>query len=354
MGGSAGTGGLMDASADSGDDDAPVDAGFDATVPPCPPPGAPPPDAGAPPSCAKNPICSCGLSCCDTRFVPGGTFPMGRSLNGSDAYLEIWSSPNELPEHPAAVSDFYLDTFEVTVARFREFVEQYPASLPAAGSGAHPEIPNSGWQAEWNATMPPTRAALEAELDCEGTYLPGQFPTWTSVPGQFEDYPINCVSWYHAFAFCVWDGGRLPTEAEWEYAAAGGDENRLFPWGDYFPTSSDPFSVWTHFYSHYGCIATGCLGDPPGTSGMSRWNQFGMTGWVFEWVLDAPSPYTDAPCGPCLSYEPGATHAVMRGGAWKCYNYPGGGRNCGRAAARSDHPRNYGGAVDGIRCARSM
>jgi formylglycine-generating enzyme required for sulfatase activity len=223
------------------------------------------------------------------------------------------------------VSDFYLDTFEVTVARFREFVAQYPASLPAPGAGAHPEIPNSGWQADWNATMPPTRAALEADLDCEGSWLPGQFPSWTAAPGQFEDYPINCLERYYAFAFCAWDGGRLPTEAEWEYAAAGGDENRLFPWGDFYPQAGSSGEVWDHFNSQYSCALSGCLGNAPGTAGKSRWNQFAMAGWLFEWVLDAPAPYADAACGPSGNYQAAATSAMQRGGAWTCGGFPGAG-----------------------------
>ncbi len=56
-------------------------------------------------------------------------------------------------------------------------------------------------------------------------YYPG------GAPGTNETYAINCMTWYEAFAFWVWAGGRLPIEAEWEYAAAGGDENRLYPWG---------------------------------------------------------------------------------------------------------------------------
>jgi formylglycine-generating enzyme required for sulfatase activity len=125
---------------------------------------------------------------------------MGRSVSGSDSFNGEYELPpytvpeNEVPEHPAHVSDFYLDTFEVTVG-FRKFFEQYPASLPVQGDGAHPLVSGSGWSADWNALMPVTKAELEEQMDRGADPTPYGYPTWTSTPADREAYPINCVSW---------------------------------------------------------------------------------------------------------------------------------------------------------------
>jgi formylglycine-generating enzyme required for sulfatase activity len=73
--------------------------------------------------------------------------------------------------------------------------------------------------------MKADQATLIAAVKCSATYQ-----TWTDSAGSNESRPMNCITWYEAFAFCIWDGGRLSTEAEWNYAAAGGSEQRQYPW----------------------------------------------------------------------------------------------------------------------------
>ena len=91
---------------------------------------------------------------------------------------------------------------------------------PAAATGAHPNLANSGWDAAWNQFLSADTATLIGAIKCNAT-----FQTWTDTAGSNENLPINCLTWYDAMAFCIWDGGYLPTEAEWNYAAAGGLEN---------------------------------------------------------------------------------------------------------------------------------
>jgi formylglycine-generating enzyme len=327
--------------------------------PPCPKPSALPDGGTVPPSCSRGLTCACGLSCCERRFVPGGWFPMGRSLDlvGSDWIQggDWW----ELPEHPVHVSDFYLDAFEVTVARFRQFVEQYPANLPQPGDGAHAGISDSGWRAEWNALMPATREELENDLMCDLGIVSKDINTWTDVPGQFEDYPINCVSWYEAFAFCIWDGGRLPSEAEWECAAAGGEENRRYPWGAVWDYTGGPDEDWERWLAH-ACIYPKCFGTTPSTWGMSRWGQFELGGSLSEWVFDPFKVYPGAPCNDCSNvwdcHDCSLTaEAGIRGSDWASFSCNCATCSCStaRSAMRHGDYRSVRAQFYGFRCARS-
>jgi formylglycine-generating enzyme len=249
------------------------------------------------------------VSCCDSRLVPGGTFPMGRcgaaGAGCSDAY-DGYSV--ELPEHNATVASFYLDTYEVTVDRFRKFVEQYDGTPLADGAGKHPLIDNSGWQSGWNSNLPTTKANLIGNLKCSSSYQ-----TWTDSSESNEQYPINCVNWYEAFAFCIWDGGRLPTEAEWEYAAAGGDENRLHPWGYEAPDGA-PQRANFHYTAYSPYVKVGSY-----PAGAGRWGQHDLAGSMIEWVLDWYDSgwYSGSgnTCNNCANLN-SASDRVIRGGAW--------------------------------------
>jgi formylglycine-generating enzyme required for sulfatase activity len=212
--------------------------------------------------------------------------------------------------YPATVSDFRLDQFEITVGRFRAFVNAYdaaPGSKPVLGDGAHPKIPNSGWQASWNSSLPVDQAALKAAVSCDGS-----IQTWTDVPGGNENKPMNCISWYDAFAFCAWDGGRLPTEAEWNYAAAGGNEQRTYPWS--IPPGS------TTIDSTYAIYGSAPIAEVGSTSpkGDGKWKQADLAGGVDEWTLDWYSDaYSSAQCDDCALVSKGTiTGRVVRGGSW--------------------------------------
>ena len=244
---------------------------------------------------------TCGATgtndCCASNPVPGGEFL--RSYDGI-TYTD--------PSFPATVSAFRLDTYEVTVGRFRRFLEAGQgtrAAPPPDGTGAHPAIANSGWQPAWNAKLPATTADLVAGLHCHPTIA-----TWTDTAGANESRPINCVGWYMAFAFCAWDGGRLPTEAEWNFAAAGGAEQREYPWGNQISPALVTF-----------CPASGgdCIHMPepvgrhsPASDG--AYGQADLAGNVWEPVFDHyADPYAIKNCVDCGALS--GMDASVRGGS---------------------------------------
>jgi formylglycine-generating enzyme required for sulfatase activity len=173
------------------------------------------------------------VSCCESLLV-GGTYAMGRGSN-DDCPITM-NCPNfDQPEHTANITPYYLDAFEVTVGRFRKYYAAYLGQAVSANAGANPRITGSGWDPSWNSNLPSNSANLLSNImGCSGSSWPKA--TDPSEPDP-EQRPMNCVTWYEAFAFCAWDGGRLPTEAEWEFAAAGGDANLFYPWADTTPQS---------------------------------------------------------------------------------------------------------------------
>jgi sulfatase modifying factor 1 len=271
--------------------------------------------------------------------VPGGTFPQGRSEvpGASDYYPGV---PPEVPEFSSTVSSFALDKYEVTVGRFRKFVNAYVsnlASAPADGAGANPNVPGSGWQSAWNTSLPAAQATFAdpTHLHCYSAY-----ETWTDTAGANENKAINCVDWYEAFAFCIWDGGRLPTESEWEYTAAGGAENRLFPWG-----SATPDCTRVNFSGCSGTVVA--VGSKP--MGNGRWGHADLAGNVFEWALDWMDTYPTSASINYADISSSTRDRVIRGGdvtSWELQE-----RAAYRLFYRPGEP-GYSDVSVGLRCAR--
>ena len=260
-----------------------------------------------------------GQSCCASATVIGGDFNRSNDATA-----------------PATVNDFRLDVYEVTVGRFRAFLKAGQGTQkqpPAVGDGAHPQIPSSGWDASYNVSLAPSTLAIEAGLNCV-------VHTWTDAPSANETLPINCVTWFEAAAFCAWDGGRLPTEAEWNYAAAGGPLQREYPWG----AGIDDSRALTCGDAGT-CFDFGPVGSksPPGDG---KWGQADLAGNVDEWLLDRHVVPYATPCVDCAQLA-GASGRVIRGGSRASLpsTMRTSSRSLGNPALR------YG--ATGIRCARS-
>jgi formylglycine-generating enzyme len=276
------------------------------------------------PSCRDLPE-TCGPtgddSCCASSLVPGGTH-----YRNYDNF--------QLLDHPATVSDFRLDTYEVTVGRFRQFVAAYSKAMFVAGGGKNPNDPSdTGWDVSYNGLMPGTSASLANALVFTGS------PTWS---GGDDNLPINSITWYEASAFCIWDGGRLPTEAEWSYAAAGGSEQRVFPWGTGPVPADTSDTTALQDYAVYGNAPLA----PVGTHGMGngKWGQADLAGNVAEWTRDWYGSYPE-PCNDCTNSVVSPVR-VSRGSSWV-----GGWQNLTVWTRGGPDPLDRDAA--GVRCARN-
>lgn len=209
------------------------------------------------------------------RKIPGMVYiPAGKFIMGSNDY------DDEKPSHKVYLSAYYIDKYEVTNKQFAQFLNE------------------KGNQTEGGVTW----LDIEDE-DCRISKTSGGF----SPKSGYSEHPVVEVSWYGARAYCKWKGMRLPTEAEWEKAARGGD-GRKYPWGDSSPTCS---------LANYGGCGGGTKRVGSHLGGASPYGVHDMAGNVWEWVADwydgnyyKSSPRSN-PQGPGSG-----TYKVLRGGSW--------------------------------------
>lgn len=280
--------------------------------------------------------------------VPGGVFAMG------DAFGEGYVSDGEVPVHQVTLGPFRIDRTPVTNTRFARFVD---------ATGYVTEAERFG-----NATV--FHMVVEAGDDDVVGSSPAA-PWWLLVrgadwrhpfgPGSDLDgrdgHPVVQVSWTDAVAYCRWAGRRLPTEAEWEYAARGGLDGARYPWGDELlgPDGAHRCNIWQGIFPDDNTTEDGYLATNPVHA--FEPNGFGlhdMAGNVWEWCADWFSPHTYAAdlhrAGGASIVDPRGPRAgvarVMRGGSYLCHDSY---CNRYRVAARSFNTSDSAGGNCGFR-----
>ena len=266
----------------------------------------------------------------DTRVERDGMVLIkgGKFLMGTDDGM-----PFEAPVHQVQVKSFWMDRHEVTVAEFAKFV---------AATGYKTEAERLGWSGAFDIKSGVWKKTAGADwLHPEGP---------ASKPGGNE--PVCQISWNDAAAYAKWAGKRLPTEAEWEFAARGGLAQKRYSWGDDLRPNGKPVANWwqgnfpDRNTAEDGFITRAPVESfPPNAFGL-----YDVTGNVWEWCADwykddyYVSSIHDNPTGPDSGAE-----RVIRGGSWMCAenfcnNY--------RVAARSHATPDSGMNNLGFRCVR--
>jgi formylglycine-generating enzyme required for sulfatase activity len=258
----------------------------------------------------------------------------------------------EGPVRDVQVDSFRIDIAAVTNSQFAEFI---------GASGYRTEAETYGWSYVFHMLA-------SEEVKRRTPQRPDTTPWWVPVSGAYwaapegpgsdvdkrMDHPVIHVSWNDAVAYCDWAGTRLPTEAEWEFAARGGLDQRRYPWGDKLtPKGEHRCNIWQGTFPEVNSSADGWVGTAPVDA--YKPNGFGLyntSGNVWEWCADwfSPSYHLRAerenPQGPATGQR-----RVLRGGSYLCHrSYC----NRYRVAARSSNTPDSSAGNLGFRCVRSI
>jgi formylglycine-generating enzyme required for sulfatase activity len=260
--------------------------------------------------------------------LPGGRFLMGTDDPSG------FPQDGEGPVRPVVLAPFSIDRYPVTNDLFAQFIR---------ATGYVTEAGQYGWSFVFWAHLPQDRLheLVEDTVQAAPWWCKVSGATWSAPEGPGSDistrgnYPVVHVTWNDAQAFCNWIGRRLPTEAEWEYAARGGLEQKTFPWGDELcPEGKHLCNIWQGEFPNHDTAEDGYAGTcpvdafPPNGHGL-----YSVTGNTWEWCADW--------------FEAGQTR-VMKGGSFLCHaSYC----NRYRVGARSSNTPDSSTSNIGFRCA---
>ncbi len=305
-------------------------------------------------------------------LIPGGVFHMGGDNEQADT--------DEYPKHKVQVDSFYLDITEVTNAQFKKFVD---ATKYITIAEKKPD-----WE-EMKKTVPPgtpkpdESMLVAASLVFKQSEVPvdlNNFNNWwgwvqganwqhpqgpnSNIDGK-ENYPVVHISWDDAMAYCNWAGKRLPTEAEWEFAARGGLPNGIYPWGNQPVNQGVPkCNSWEGNFPYNNLKADGFITSAPvKTFSPNAYGLYDMAGNVWEWCSDLyhanyykelENKTTINPVGPTKSFDPQEPYAEkrsLRGGSFLCNDSYCSGY---RVARRMKSSHDTGLEHTGFRCVKSI
>ena len=303
--------------------------------------------------------------------IEGGQFKMGGNNNQARA--------DEMPQHQVNLKAFWMDATEVTNRDFTRFVDatgyetiaeqvididEMMKQLPPGTPRPDPSL------------LQPFSLVFREQPQGQDMYHPGDW--WNMVAGanwrqpfgpgssiaDRQDHPVVHIAWYDALAYCKWAGKRLPTEAEWEFAARGNQEEKIYPWGNDSITAIHA-NYWQGEFPIDNTSADKYIRTSPAkTFSPNSIGLYDMAGNVWEWTSDwyhfhhyftaAEKTLSDNPKGPLTSFdpdEPTVPKKVIRGGSFLCNDSYCSGY---RVAARMKSSPDTGTEHTGFRCVRDV